>query len=201
MSKITILIFILNSFIVFGQKDLKTKIIEFSPALRFGFQHPVHIGNNFFSKDVKGGFGFHSNISLVKIYNFRLGFGYEFQRLKVENSNAIGNFDFINANTYHYILEYEFRINTKLEVNPTLSYGQSQFNYKESIGATALAKQSLEEIRTGAYLNYSLNKTFLGYVGLHFSHFFNADIVASPERQDYFGKGNKFIISMGILIR
>ena len=74
------------------------------------------------------------------------------------------------------------------------------FNYKENTGRSILAKQSLEEIRLGSYINYNLNKTFAGYAGLHFSHFYNSNLNASPENKDYFGKGNKFIISLGILI-
>ena len=200
MKKIFILIILLSSSIVFGQKEPKTKIIEFYPAFRFGFQVPIHSGNNFFAKDINSGFGFHSTLSLVKIYNFKLGLGYEFQNLKVDNSNAIGNFDFINSNTYQYILEYAFPLNAKFELNPTISYGTCQFNYKENYGGSILAKQDLEEIRFGSYINYSLNKTFAGYAGLHFSHFYNSNLVASPENKDYFGKGNKFVISLGILI-
>ena len=159
MRKIFIIIFVLSSTLAFSQKEAKNKIVDFNPAFRFGFQLPIQFGNNYFSKDLSSGFGFHSTLSLVKIYNFRLSLGYEFQKLKVENSNAIGNFDYINSNSYQYILEYEIPLNSKLELNPTISYGQCQFNYKENTGGSILAKQSLEEIRLGSYINYNLNKT------------------------------------------
>lgn len=200
MRRIFIIIFMLSSTLAFSQKEAKNKIVDFNPAFRFGFQLPIQFGNNYFSKDLSSGFGFHSTLSLVKIYNFRLSLGYEFQKLKVENSNAIGNFENINSNSYQYILEYEIPLNSKFELNPTISYGQCQFNYKENTGGSILAKQSLEEIRLGSYINYNLNKTFAGYAGLHFSHFYNSNLNASSENKDYFGKGNKFIISLGILI-
>ena len=165
MKKLYFILILLVSSITFGQKETKTKIIDFYPAFRYGFQLPIHTGNNYFAKDLSSGFGFHSTLSLVKIYNFRLSLGYEFQKLKVE------------------------------------SYGQCQFNYKENTGGSILAKQNLEEIRFGSYINYSLNKTFAGYAGFHFSHFYNSDLNAASENKDYFGKGNKFIISLGILIR
>jgi hypothetical protein len=201
MKKIFILIILFFCIMTFGQKETKTKIIDFYPAFRYGFQLPIHTGDNYFAKDLSSGFGFHSTLSLVKIYNFRLSLGYEFQKLKVENPNIIGNFDFINSNTYQYILEYEIPINSKFELNPTISYGQCQFNYKENTGGSILAKQNLEEIRFGSYINYSLNKTFAGYAGFHFSYFYNSDLNAASENKDYFGKGNKFIISIGILIK
>lgn len=200
MRKIFIIIIILSSISVFSQRETKTKIVDFNPAFRFGFQLPIHFGDNYFSKDLSSGFGFHSTLSLVKIYNFRLSIGYEFQKLRVENSDKIGNFDFINSNTYQFILEYEIPLNSKFDLNPTISYGQCRFNYKENTGGSILAKQNLEEIRLGSYINYNLNKTFAGYAGLHFSHFYNSDLNATPENKDYFGKGNKFIISIGILI-
>lgn len=200
MRKIFIIIIILSSISVFSQRETKTKIVGFNPAFRFGFQLPIHFGDNYFSKDLSSGFGFHSTLSLVKIYNFRLSIGYEFQKLRVENSDKIGNFDFINSNTYQFILEYEIPLNSKFDLNPTISYGQCRFNYKENTGGSILAKQNLEEIRLGSYINYNLNKTFAGYAGLHFSHFYNSDLNATPENKDYFGKGNKFIISIGILI-
>ena len=200
MRKIFIVIIILSSISVFSQRETKTKIVDFYPAFRFGFQLPIHFGDNYFSKDLSSGFGFHSTLSLVKIYNFRLSLGYEFQKLRVENSDKIGNFDFINSNTYQYILEYEIPLNSKFDLNPTISYGKCRFNYKENTGGSILAKQNLEEIRLGSYINYNLNKTFAGYAGLHFSHFYNSNLNASPENKDYFGKGNKFIISLGILI-
>ncbi|WP_291108788.1 hypothetical protein [Flavobacterium sp. UBA6195] len=200
MRKIFIIIIILSSISVFSQRETKTKIVDFYPAFRFGFQLPIHFGDNYFSKDLSSGFGFHSTLSLVKIYNFRLSLGYEFQKLRVENSDKIGNFDFINSNTYQFILEYEIPLNSKFDINPTISYGQCRFNYKENTGGSILAKQNLEEIRLGSYINYNLNKTFAGYAGLHFSHFYNSDLNATPENKDYFGKGNKFIISIGILI-
>jgi hypothetical protein len=195
-----ILIILFFCTMTFGQKETKRKIIDFSPAFRFGYQLPLQFGDNYFAKDLGSGFGFHSSLSLIKIYDFRISLGYEFQKLRVENSNAIGNFDYINSNTYQYILEYEIPINSKFELNPTISYGQCQFNYKENTGGSILARQNLEEIRFGSYINYSLNKTFAGYVGLHFSHFYNSNLNATPENKDYFGKGNKFIISLGILI-
>ena len=200
MRKIFIIIIILSSISVFSQRETKTKIVDFYPAFRFGFQLPIHFGDNYFSKDLSSGFGFHSTLSLVKIYNFRLSLGYEFQKLRVEYSDKIGNFDFINSNTYQFILEYEIPLNSKFDINPTISYGQCRFNYKENTGGSILAKQNLEEIRLGSYINYNLNKTFAGYAGLHFSHFYNSDLNATPENKDYFGKGNKFIISIGILI-
>lgn len=200
MRKIFIIIIILSSISVFSQRETKTKIVDFYPAFRFGFQLPIHFGDNYFSKDLSSGFGFHSTLSLVKIYNFRLSLGYEFQKLRVENSDKIGNFDFINSNTYQFILEYEIPLNSKFDLNPTISYGKCRFNYKENTGGSILAKQNLEEIRLGSYINYNLNKTFAGYAGLHFSHFYNTDLNATPENKDYFGKGNKFIISIGILI-
>ncbi len=200
MRKIFIIIIILSSTFVFSQEDTKTKIIDFSPAFRYGFQLPIQFGDNYFAKDLSSGFGFHTTLSLVKIYNFRVSLGYEFQKLKVDNSDVIGNFDFINSNTYQYILEYEIPINSKFELNPTISYGQCQYNYKENTGGSILAKQHLEEIRLGSYINYRLNKTFAGYAGLHFSHFYNSNLVATSDNKDYFGKGNKFIISLGILI-
>ena len=200
MRKIFIIIIILSSISVFSQRETKTKIVDFNPAFRFGFQLPIHFGDNYFSKDLSSGFGFHSTLSLVKIYNFRLSLGYEFQKLRVENSDKIGNFDFINSNTYQFILEYEIPLNSKFDLNPTISYGQCRFNYKENTGGSILAKQNLEEIRLGSYINYNLNKTFAGYAGLHFSHFYNSNLNASPEKKDYYGKGNKFIISLGILI-
>lgn len=200
MRKIFIIIIILSSISVFSQRETKTKIVDFYPAFRFGFQLPIHFGDNYFSKDLSSGFGFHSTLSLVKIYNFRLSLGYEFQKLRVENSDKIGNFDFINSNTYQFILEYEIPLNSKFDLNPTISYGKCRFNYKENTGGSILAKQNLEEIRLGSYINYNLNKTFAGYAGLHFSHFYNLDLNATPENKDYFGKGNKFIISIGILI-
>ncbi len=200
MRKIFIIIIILSSISVFSQRETKTKIVDFYPAFRFGFQLPIHFGDNYFSKDLSSGFGFHSTLSLVKIYNFRLSLGYEFQKLRVENSDKIGNFDFINSNTYQFILEYEIPLNSKFDLNPTISYGKCRFNYKENTGGSILAKQNLEEIRLGSYINYNLNKTFAGYAGLHFSHFYNSDLNATPENKDYFGKGNKFIISIGILI-
>ena len=200
MRKTLIIIIIFFGSFVFSQEDNKTKIIDFSPAFRYGFQLPIQFGDNYFAKDLSSGFGFHTTLSLIKIYNFRLSLGYEFQKLKVDNSDAIGNFDFINSNTYQYILEYEVPINSKFVLNPTVSYGQSQFNYKENIGKSILAKQNLEEIRFGSYINYSLNKTFAGYAGLHFSHFYNSDLNASVENKDYFGTGNKFVLTLGILI-
>lgn len=195
----TVIIIFFGSF-VFSQEDNKTKIIDFSPAFRYGFQIPIQFGDNYFAKDLSSGFGFHTTLSLIKIYNFRLSLGYEFQKLKVENSDAIGNFDYVNSNKFQYILEYEIPINSKFELNPTISYGQCQYNYKENTGGSILAKQYLEEIKFGSYINYSLNKTFAGYAGLHFSHFYNSDLKANPENKDYFGKGNNFTLSIGILI-
>ena len=149
MKKIFVLTIMLFYSVIFGQKETKTKIIDFNPAFRYGFQSPIHFGDNYFAKDLSSGFGFHSTLSLVKIYNFRLSLGYEFQKLRVENSDKIGNFDFINSNTYQFILEYEIPLNSKFDLNPTISYGQCRFNYKENTGGSILAKQSLEEIEPG----------------------------------------------------
>ena len=200
MKKIFIVFSLIGSLFSNGQEIKQSKLLDFAPLFRFGFQLPVHTGNNFFNNDLTSGFGFHSNISLVRIYQFRLGVGYEFQQLGMANPEAIGNFESVNFNAYYYFLEFEIPIEPKFQINPTLSYGETNLNYKQLQGGNTLAKQSMEEIRLGGYATYYLNRTFSIYSGLHFSHIFNGDLNASPENKDYFGKGNKIILSIGIEI-
>lgn len=201
MKKLFILIWVLLCSMVFGQEATKNKkIIDFYPSFRFGFQLPVHTGTNLFAKEYRATLGFHSTLSLVKFYNFKISLGYEFQKLNLENQNAVGKLDYINTNSYLYILEYEVPLNYQFVINPTASYGLSNLNYKEIEGHSSLAKQTMEEIRVGTFVDYRFDKTFSFYSGLHFAHMFNADLKASPENKNYFGKGNKCIFTVGILI-
>jgi hypothetical protein len=183
-----------------AQKVKKQPWIDFNPAFRFGFQYPQLVGSNFFADDLTESLGFHSSLSLVKIANFRATVGWELQGYRNNNPNRIGNFSHIQSSTALFQVEYEHPLNGRWVLNPTLAYGQSRITYRATRSGTTLARQSWEEIRLGSYANYSFDKTFVGYVGLHYAFLYNSDIKASPADEDYFGRGNKLVLSLGILI-
>jgi hypothetical protein len=187
---------ILGSF-VYGQE--KEPFIDFKPIYRLGFHRPLAFGDNYFAKDLSPSFGLHSNFSLIQVYKVRLGFGYDFQSHNVKNPTSIGDFGSVNINQWYLMLEYSLPINKEWQINPNVSYGETKANYKGK-GSGTLAKQTLEEIRLGGYATYYLNRSFSMYSGLHFSHFFNANLKANPENKNYFGSGNKIILSIGIEI-
>ena len=197
MKKILLFALLFLGSFVNGQE--KKSVIDFKPIYRFGFHRPVVFGDNFFAKDLSPAFGLHSNLSLVQVYKVRMGFGYDFQSHHVKNPTSIGNFGSVNFNQWYLMLEYSIPIDNQWQINPNVSYGETKVNYRGR-GSGTLAKQSLEEIRLGGYATYYLNRSFSMYGGLHFSHFFNADLKASPENKDYFGSGNKIIFTIGIEI-
>lgn len=188
------------SLAVQGQKIKKEPWIDFYPAFRFGFQYPKLVGSNFFADDLTESMGFHSSLSLVKIANFRATVSWELQGYRNTNPNRIGNFSHIQSSTALFQVEYEHPLKGAWVLNPTLAYGQSRMTYRATRSGSTLARQSWEEIRLGSYVNYSFSKTYVGYAGLHYAFLYNDDLKASPADEDYFGSGNKLVLSLGILI-
>lgn len=177
----------------------KTKIISFDPSLRIGLQLPVQFGNTVFAKDFSPSFGYHTSLPLFKIYNFNIVIGYEFQKMNLNNKNRIGNFSHLNINTYQIIVEYPITVNQNLNLIPDVTYGANNLNYKGYITGS-IAKQHGNEINIGSRISYYLNQTFSGYFGLHYAHFYNSNLNANQDNQNYFGIGNRIQFSIGIEI-
>lgn len=197
MKKIACILTLILSLAATAQKTKKAPLIEFAPDFRFGAQVPVYFGNNYFSNDFESSTGIQSTLSLAKFKNFRLTIGFDYHQLKLKNIEPIGDFSHVNIKTLSFMIEYEKRINKFFTISPTVSLGFCDLNY---VDQGIIAVQHGNEIKTGAYVSRSLNKTFAAFAGVHYAYFFNSNLTATPENKDYFGKSNKVVFSVGIQI-
>jgi hypothetical protein len=193
MKKI-ILLFTLFCNCIYSQHKVKP-ISSFS-SLRIGITAPFHFGNNSLNNDAKNNIGFNTSVSLVKVYDYTLSFGYEYLKYNI-NDNFLADFKYINKNTILFQLDYNIELNPKFNLSPNISYTFSNLNYIKD--GSRKAAQNGNEIRFGSTIDYKLNNTFSTYVGLNYIYYHN-NLNATEENKKYYGQSNSIQLSLGFKI-
>lgn len=193
MKKI-ILLFTLLCNSMFSQHKVQP-ITSFS-SLRIGITAPFHFGSNSLNNDTSNKIGFFTSVSLIKVYNYNLSFGFDSQKYTI-NDRFLGNFNYINKNSYLFQIDYKLKINPKFDLFPNIAYAISNLNYINEGSKQAI--QNGNEIRIGGTIDYKLNTTFSTYVGLNYIYY-HSNLNATEENKKYYGQSNSIQLSLGFKI-
>lgn len=192
--KKSILFFILFCNCIYCQH--KARPISCFSSARIGITAPFHFGNNSLNNDTSNTIGFSSSVSLIKVYNYNLSFGFETQKYNV-NTTFLGNFKSINKNSYLFQIDYKLKLNPKFNLIPNIAYTLCNLNYINEGYKKAI--QNGNEIRFGGTIDYKLNNTFSTYVGLNYIYY-QSNLNANEENKKYYGKSNSIQLSLGFKI-
>ena len=189
---ILLLVFCFNG--IYAQRKLEP-ITNFSDV-SLGIITPFHFGNNSLNKDTSNNIGFTLNTTILKVYEYRLGVGFESIKYKV-NDNFFGNYDYINKYSYVFKLDYEINLNEQFKLFPNIAYSICGLNYKHLDSRQAIQRGN--EIRLGATIDYKLNDTFSTFIGLNYIRFHN-NLNATEENKKFYGQSNSIQLSLGFKI-
>jgi hypothetical protein len=179
------------------QNKPKRETIFSDSYLRLGTLYPTQFGNHSLSKDHDSNFGFAASLYLLHYHNFRLGGGIEFLNYSVTDKTKMGEVNNSNYSTYYFTFCYDYKLNKKFIVQPTLGYGVA------SINMTSINKkftsQDGKEIRMGSYIDYRLNRSFAFFVSLHYIATI-IEVNTNSDFENYFGKAQQIQIGFGFKI-
>lgn len=195
MKKIFFIVLLLGSQHIYCQENKEVKKVSFENYFRFNFIFPIQTGNHSLAQDFDSKIGFNTNLSLVSYNNFSLVFGYQFSRYHVTNSSNIGDINRLNFSVIYGEIDYDVIVYDKLKVIPNIGYGYVNNKYKS--GKRNFGSQEGTELRLGTLINYNFTKTFSTFIGFNYV-LTNLNINTNKEYEDYFGKANRFQISLGI---
>ncbi len=195
MKKIVFLVVVLISPFFYSQEKKQVKKIDFEPFFRLNLILPIQTGNHSLANDFDAELGFNTNLSLISYDEFSFNIGYQFSKYKVTNLSNIGNINHLNFAVIYGEIDYDIVIYDNLKIIPTIGYGYVSNKYKSN--SRKFGIQEGTELRLGSMLNYNFNQTFSTFIGFNYV-FTHLNINTNKDFEDYFGKANRFQISLGI---
>jgi hypothetical protein len=195
MKKKLFLILLLISQTFYCQEKNSVKKISFEPYFRFNYVIPIQTGNHSLAKDFDSKLGLNANLSIVSYGALNFNVGYEFSQYKVTTISNVGYINNVNFSVIYGEFDYDVTVNNNFKVIPTIGYGYVSNKYKSN--SRKFGTQEGAEVRLGTLLNYNFSKTFSTFVGFNYI-FTNLNINTNKDYEDYFGKANRFQISLGI---
>ena len=189
-----ILLFLISQFAFSQEKDDSSKI-KFDPFFRLNMFVPIQTGNHSLAKDFDSKLGINANLSLVSYDKFSFNTGYEFSQYITSNFSNVGEINRVNFATIYGEFDYDIDVYKNLKIIPTIGYGYVSNRYKTN--ARNFGIQEGTELRLGTMLNYNFTKTFSTFIGFNYI-LANLKVNTNKEFEDYFGKANRFQISLGV---
>jgi hypothetical protein len=189
------LVLLLISQTFYCQENISVKKISFEPYFRLNYVMPIQTGNHSLAKDFDSKLGLNANLSLVSYGALNFNAGYEFSQYKVTSISNVGDINHVNFSVIYGEFDYDVTVYNNFKVIPTIGYGYVTNKYKSNNRSFGIQEGS--EVRLGTILNYNFTKTFSTFIGFNYM-FTNLNINTNKDYEDYFGKANRFQISLGI---
>ncbi|KQX15480.1 hypothetical protein ASC72_00970 [Flavobacterium sp. Root420] len=158
---------------------------------------PVNYGDNFLAKSNKANIGVGINFSFLKIYDFKLGIGYDYIYYSTTDITRAGNVDNSRYNTVYGDIAYEIKILDKLQIEPYFGLGSTKINFTSD--NRNFGHQTGNDFRVGFNTDYKLNRKLSAFVGLCYLQS-KLDINTTPELISFYDNSKMLQINIGLKI-
>lgn len=190
-----LILFCLN--ISYGQEKKTKSILTFKPEFSLYAIAPINFGDNYLAKANKPHIGIGANFNFVKVYDFKLGVGYDYISHSITDITRAGNIGSSRYNSFYGLLAYEIKLSNKFYLQPYLGLGTVNLNFKS--GSKSFGHQTGNDFRIGCNFNYKLDKIVSTFIGIGFIST-NYDINTAPEFMSFYDNSKMLQINIGIKI-
>lgn len=181
--------------IVFSQRTTESKKVDFDANFRVQTLFPIHFGNTALAKAHKPRLGFSMQMILLEFKNFKAGFGVDFTTYDITDNQLIANLSTSKYTSAYLLISYEYKLSNKLFISPTIGYGLSSLELGSR--SSRFGKQSGNEFRIGAILDYRIGKSIFIFGGVNYVNN-KFDIKTAPEFVSFFSDANQIQLNLGI---
>ena len=181
--------------ITLGQESKSKPELEIKANFRLQTFLPVHFGNNALAKAHKPRPAFSMQLNLLEYNHFKAGLGLDFVTYDITNSELIANLSTSKYTSAYVLIGYEYKINQKLLLTPTIGYGSATLD----LGSrnSRFGNQGGNEFRIGSILDYKIGKTTYVFGAIQYvTNTF--DVKTTAEYQSFFSKSNQLQLTLGI---
>lgn len=183
--------------ISYGQEKKTKSILTFKPEFSLYAIAPNNFGDNYLAKANKPHIGIGANFNFVKVYDFKLGMGYDYIYYSITDVSRAGNIGSSRYNSFYGILAYEINLSNEISIHPYLGLGGVNLNFKS--GNRGFGHQTGTDFRIGCNIDYKLDKTISAFAGIGYvSTKYN--IYTAPEYISFYDISKMLQINIGIKI-
>lgn len=175
----------------------KGRQLRFNIVSRVYCVVPKQFGDHVLADAHRSGIGIGTSLSLLEYKNIRLTGGLEVVQYNVNDVAKAGNFKNTTNTSFHGAISYDFKLSDDFIIAPNIGYGYSRI--KQKLNSEREATQSGNHFRVGLISDYSMNKHFAFFLGIHYIDS-NFDIETNQAHEDYFGKSTQLQFTLGIKI-
>ena len=192
MNKIVLVILFCNQF---SYSQEKKQQVKFHFESRLNAILPINLGNNYLAKSNEASLGVALSFNFIKMYNFKLGGGYDFIPYSITDVSTGGNINSSRYNSIYAGLAYEIPIIKKVNLEPYIGIGSSKINLKSD--NQSFGHQTGTDFRIGFNLDYELNDYFAFFMGTAFVKT-KFDVNTSPEFVSFYDNSSLIQINIGM---
>lgn len=197
MKKILISLLLFSSFVYTQEIEKRDRIFSFNHQFFTYIHNHKNFGDNFLSKANKPtlvGFGFQYN--LMKFYNVKFGFGYEYLPYKVTDESMAGNIKSTNHNGLFSRFQYEYALRQKFSIEPYAGIGYSIIKQKN--GNRNFGKFNGTSFTVGTNIVYELNNYMSLFGGTNYTYT-KYDVKTASDYEKFFQNSNQIQFSLGFI--
>ena len=195
--KLKVLFFLFFIQFLYSQKTENQNLVKFNHDIRVNIIIPSNSGENFLAQANDNKIGIGTNFSFLRIYNFKLGAGYDFIPYSSTDITRTGN---ISGSEFHIAygdVSYEVKIVERLNIEPYIGYGGAKLKFKSD--GRNFGNQTGNNFRIGFNADYKLTKRLSGFIGLSYLES-KLDIKTSPEFISFYDNAKMIQMNIGLKI-
>ncbi|TDP03428.1 hypothetical protein [Flavobacterium sp. 245] len=195
--KLKVLFFLFFLQFSYSQETENKKPVKFNHDIRINAIIPSNFGDNFLAKANNAKLGVGTNFSFLRIYDFKLGAGYDFIPYSTTDITFAGNIKRSEFHTVYADIAYEIKITEKLNIEPYIGFGGAKLKF-ESDGRS-FGNQKGNNFRIGFNTDYKLAKRLSAFVAICYLES-KLDINTSPEFVSFYDNAKMFQFIIGLKI-
>ncbi|TDW51992.1 hypothetical protein EV144_101672 [Flavobacterium sp. 270] len=195
--KYNVLLFLLFLQFSYGQETENKRPVKFNHDIRINALVPFNSGDNFLAKANDPQFGIGVNFSFLRIYDFKLGAGYDYIYYNTTDITRAGNVENARFNSVYGDISYEIKIIKKLNIEPYFGIGSDKINFKSQ--DRNYGHQTGNDFIIGFNTDYQLAKRLSAFVGLCYLES-KLDINTSPEFVSFYKNSKMLQLNIGLKI-
>ncbi|KAF2331368.1 hypothetical protein [Flavobacterium daemonense] len=198
--KFKVLFFLFCSFFLqfsYSQETENKSPVKFNHDFRINALIPSNYGDNFLAKANDAKLGIGMNFSFLRIYDFKLGIGYDYIPYSSTDISMTGNIKNADYQTVYGDVAYEIKITDKLNIEPYFGFGGLELKFRSD--ARDFGNQTGSNFRIGFNTDYKLAKRLSGFIGICYLGS-KLDISTSPEFVSFYHNAKMFQFNIGLKI-
>jgi len=176
-------------------KAQENPVFQPKPELKIYGNFPLSFGDNMLAKAHDGKIGWGFTTSPFSVYNFKVGFGFDYTKFNVTDASLAGNIERSELLNFYGYIAYPFRISEKFELESKAGIGGNELRQKT--GNNKFGNMKGTVYLAGINLEYEIAWPFEVFAGTDYVYS-RFNVKSHPDYQSFFKNGSQLNCYVGI---